>query len=254
MHKAVSVILAILVIVFYINCSDEQDCIDGQENDIIDADGNVYSTITIGKQIWTVENWRSTKYNDGTAIPHLADSIQWRKNTPGYCFFNNATDVAYREKYGALYNWQAVNTGKIAPKGWRVPTDADWTKLEKYLIAKGYNWDGSKEGKKIAMALAANTDWDYSREPGAVGYDLRDNNTSGFTGFSVGTRNPGGMFSRYYYGKGAYWWTATEYDEVSAYCRALWYNYDYLTRKNLEKGFGYPLRLVRDRYKYIRQK
>jgi|GEM_PF-4490758 len=102
----------------------------------VDIDGNVYPAVVIGNQAWTTVNLRVTHYNDGTAIPHVTDGGTWSGlSTPGYCYYNNSTDPAKQEKWGALYNWYAVETGKLAPAtgGWRVPTDADWTILSDYL-------------------------------------------------------------------------------------------------------------------------
>ena len=85
------------------------------------------------------------------------------------------------------YITYAVNMGKISPKkGGRVPTDADWTKLEEYLIANGYNWDGSKEGNKIAKALAAKTDWESYTEAVTPGNALSKNNASSFSALPGG--------------------------------------------------------------------
>lgn len=94
---------------------------------VTDVDGNVYTTVKIGNQTWTVENLRVTKFNDGTEIPPITDGTAWNAiTTPGYCWYkNNMTDN--KTVYGALYNWYAVNTGKLAPAGWHVPTDAEWT-------------------------------------------------------------------------------------------------------------------------------
>ena len=110
-----------------------------------DIDGNVYNTVRIGDQVWTVENLRVTRFNDGTPIPHITDDNQWGNlSTPAYCFYDNSS--ANGDKYGALYNWHAVNTGKLAPYGWRVPTYDDWKILRNYLTNNGYNWDGSNSG------------------------------------------------------------------------------------------------------------
>jgi hypothetical protein len=58
-----------------------------------------------------VENLRTTRYNDGTAIPLVTDDTEWKKlTTPGYCWYNN-DQATYGSTYGALYNWYAVNTG-----------------------------------------------------------------------------------------------------------------------------------------------
>ena len=153
-----------------------------------DADGNVYHTVTIGTQTWTVENLKTSKYNDGTKIPLVTDGTTWGNlTTPGYCWHNNdaATNKA---TYGALYNWYAVNTGKLAPSGWHVPTDAEWTTLENYLIAHGYNYDSTTTGNKIAKALAAQTYWTTYSTTGTIGCNLSTNNRSGFFG-------PSGRFS-----------------------------------------------------------
>ena len=116
------------------------------DSTVKDADGNVYTTVKIGNQVWTVENLRTTKYNDGSAIPLVTDSAAWvNLTTPGYCYYNNTTNADSIKKYGALYNWYAVDTKKLAPAGWHVPTDAEWDTLQNYLIANGYNWDGTTD-------------------------------------------------------------------------------------------------------------
>ena len=210
-----------------------------------DADGNTYTVIRIGSQFWTVENLRTTKYNDGSPIPHVTDNGQWANLTTGaYCFYNNSTDPAEREKWGALYNWYAVGTGKLAPAGWRVPTDEDWTTLENYLIANGYNWDGTTTGNKIGKSLAAKTDWRLSSgTPGAVGNDLASNNRTGFSALPGGSRNSVGSF--YDQSLSGYWWSATESGASYAYSRRLSYNSEYLYRNNYNKEYGFSVRLVR---------
>lgn len=99
---------------------------------VTDADGNTYSTVKIGTQIWIGENLKTTKYNDGTSIPLVTDDIAWTAlTTPAYCWYNN--DVGNKNTYGALYNWYTVNTNKLCPIGWHVPTDAEWTTITIYL-------------------------------------------------------------------------------------------------------------------------
>jgi uncharacterized protein (TIGR02145 family) len=221
--------------------------IEQNEEVFIDIDGNTYHTIKIGKQVWTVENLKTTKYNDGTAIPLVSDKGTWSSYNDdkkhAYCWYND--DKSKNEKYGALYNWYAVNTGKLAPKGWHVPTDAEWTELEEYLIANGYNWDGSKEGNKIAKALAAKTDWNSDNDSGKIGNDLGKNNRSGFSALPGGCRNDDGSFS--YVGKYGHWWSATERDASRAYYRYLYYFLEHLTRSGYDgKGCGFSVRLLRD--------
>ena len=209
-----------------------------------DVDGNVYTTVQIGNQIWTVENWRSTKYNDGSAIPNVTDGAQWKNLTTGaYCYYDNS--AANKTKYGALYNWYAVNTGKIAPKGWRVPTDADWTKLEKYLIANGYNWEGSRRKNKIAKSLASRTDWEIDTDAGTPGNNLESNNKSGFSALPGGYRWGDSWGGRWGEEGSGYWWSATE-SGGGAWNRSLYYGYEYLYRNGYGKSCGFSLRLVRD--------
>ena len=212
---------------------------------VTDIDGNVYQTIVIGNQEWTVTNLRTTRYSDGTAIPNVTDGGLWLGLTTGaYCYYNNTTDPAEQRKYGAFYNWYAVDDSRgLAPEGWRVPTDADWTALENYLIANGYNFDGTLTGNKVAKSMAAGI-WTASTIPGAVGNGLSTNNKSGFSALAGGYRLSDGGFS----GRslGGYWWSATEYDASIAYYRNLHYVDSTLYRSGINEGFGFSVRLVRD--------
>lgn len=107
---------------------------------VIDIDGNIYSITTIGNQQWITENFKCTKYADGTAIPNLTADIDWlaEDGTAGhdgaYCSYdNNPANIAI---YGLLYNWYAIiNAHELAPAGWRISTDTDWAALESYLVA-----------------------------------------------------------------------------------------------------------------------
>src|SRR5665811_1394428 len=71
-----------------------------QAQTVTDVDGNVYNTVTIGTQVWMKENLRTTKYNDGTAIPN---SITWNYTSSGaYCDYDNTPSNS--AIYGRLYN------------------------------------------------------------------------------------------------------------------------------------------------------
>jgi uncharacterized protein (TIGR02145 family) len=144
------------------------------------------------------------------------------------------------EKWGALYNWYAVNMGKLAPEGWHVPTDADWDTLVNYLT----NSDIIISTNKIAKLLAAKTDWATSTTTGAIGNDLLKNNASGFLALPGGYRNNDGSF--YYQGEYGDWWSNTENDVSTAYYRNLSYNSSELRRGNFYKCCGFSIRLVRD--------
>jgi uncharacterized protein (TIGR02145 family) len=93
---------------------------------------------------------------------------------PAYCYYNNTTNADSIKKFGALYNWYTVYTGKLAPAGWHVPTDSEWEVMQSYLVMHGYNYDGTTDttNNKIAMALAAKTDWYSDTSTGTIGNEL----------------------------------------------------------------------------------
>src|ERR1035437_3093980 len=169
MNKKLLSVLIVLSAVLFTGCSKKDDPLNQENNQntstVTDKDGNVYHTVTIGTQTWMVENLKTTKYNDGTAIPNVTSVTGWRNLTTGaYCNYEN--DIANGTKYGHLYNWYAVNTGKLAPKGWHVPTDAEWQTLGNYVkIHLG-------SSGTVAKALAATTGWNT---PTYVGKDAIDN-------------------------------------------------------------------------------
>jgi uncharacterized protein (TIGR02145 family) len=127
-----------------------------------------------------------------------------------------------------------------------VPTDAEWTTLENYLIDNGYNYDGTTTGNKIAKALASTALWESSSEIGAVGntdYPTKRNAT-GFTTLPGGKRDYNGTFL--YIGLNGYWWSATEYDASNAWIRRLYYLFSNVYRLLAFKENGYSVRCLRD--------
>lgn len=209
---------------------------------VMDIDGNIYQTVVIGNQEWTLTNLKTTKLNDGTVIPNVTVNTAWAAlTTQGYCWYNN--DKATNEKYGALYNWYAVGTNKLAPAGWRVPTDADWTALENYLVANGYNYDGTLSGNKIAKSMAAGL-FTTIATAGVIGNNLSTNNKSGFSALGGGLRIYNGSFSSQI--DGGYWWSATEYGASDAWYRNLGCGNYYLYRVSSYKSSGFSVRLLRD--------
>jgi len=165
-----------------------------------DVDGNAYHIITIGTQTWMVENLATSKYADGTNIPLVSEKTAWSKlSTPGYC----------KGTFGSLYNWYTVNTGKLAPTGWHVPTDTEWTTLRNYVNAH------LGTSSSVAKAIAANTVWPTNNTIGAIGNDLTKNNSSGFNALPGGFRDDDGSF--YGIGYMGLWWCSTQdYRNVNA--------------------------------------
>lgn len=218
---------------------------------VTDADGNEYQTVRIGKQIWVAENLRTTKYNDGSTITHVPDSGAWcdiyLKNSAvgAYCIYGTRT--ANHAKYGLFYNWYAVGSGKLAPKGWRVPSESDWGTLQNYLISNGYNYDGSVNDNRAAKSMAAQWDWEESTLEGAIGNDLSKNNASGFSALPGGLRHWGGSYySKFLERSVTYLWSSTEHDSVRAWHIHLDSHKNYINRITHNKNTGFPVRIVRD--------
>jgi uncharacterized protein (TIGR02145 family) len=212
---------------------------------LADIEGNVYKTVRLGNQVWTAENLKTTKLNDGTAIANVTAGGTWSNlTTPAYCWYNNTT--ANRDKYGGLYNWYTANTGKLAPKGWHVPKDAEWEALVNYLVSTGYNYDGTTTDNKIAKSLATTSDWPTASGAGAIGNDLKKNNATGFSALPGGYRNHDGSFILQ--PNGGYWWstTGTEFDSSYVYVRRLYYDFVGLDFPNYHKHSALAVRLLRD--------
>ncbi|MBG0861138.1 MAG: TIR domain-containing protein [Bacteroidales bacterium] len=192
-----------------------------------DIDGNEYNIVKIGNQVWMAENLKTTKYNDGTAIPFVVDDKLWLNlNTSGYCWYKN--DFNNKSIYGALYNWHAVNTGKLCPKYWHVPTDEEWTALIKYLGGDSIAGGKLKEKGTIHW-LAPNT--------GAT-------NESGFTALPGGYRYASGSFSSI--GYIGCWWSATELEVRIAWYRSIGHNGSNMGRFYHKENYGYSIRCIKD--------
>jgi uncharacterized protein (TIGR02145 family) len=193
-----------------------------------DADGNVYTTITIGTQVWMVENLKTTKYNDGTAIPLVSDAGAWAVlNAPGYCWYNN-DEAANKATYGALYHWLTGNTGKLCPTGWHVPTDSEWTTLTDYLGGESISGSKLKEAGTIHW-LSPNT--------GAT-------NESGFTALPGGFRAIDGTFNNI--GSNGYWDSSTEYNASNRYGREMHNDGSDVIRGPYGKRRGLSVRCLKD--------
>jgi uncharacterized protein (TIGR02145 family) len=141
-----------------------------------------------------------------------------------------------------------TNPNKIVPAGWHVPMNAEWDTLQNYLIANGYNWDGTTTGttsNKIAKSMAAKTDWSTWTSAGVIGNDLSKNNSSGFSALPSGYRWSDGVFNSF--GNDGYWWSATESSSVStAWYIRLHYAYAFIMRDHYIKNCGFSVRLVKD--------
>jgi uncharacterized protein (TIGR02145 family) len=195
---------------------------------VTDIDGNVYHTVTIGTQVWMVENLKVTHYRNGDSIPNITDGTEWGNlKTGAYCNYNNDPNNA--DAYGRLYNWYVViDSRKICPAGWRVPTYRDWEILEAYL--GGVPIAGGK------IKEAGTVHW-KSPNTGAT-------NESGFTALPGGYRRFTGKF--YYVGYYGYWWSTRAYNVNNAWYNYLGYIYSNLNRYFYSKTLGFSIRCLKD--------
>ena len=201
---------------------------------VTDIDGNIYNTMIIGTQKWMTENLKTTNFNDGSVIPLVEDGTEWGTlNTPGYCFYNNDA-ITNKDNYGALYNWYAVNTGKLCPTGWHVPTDAEWHTLALYLDPSAVlsSIESTLAGGKLKEAGTSH--W-LSPNTGAT-------NESGFTALSGGFRNYNGTFNSISYSGD--FWLATEFNATNAWSRWLAYNSGDINRSYFDKRVGNSVRCI----------
>ena len=188
-----------------------------------------YPSVTLCSQKWMDKNLDVTTYRNGDTIAYVTNSTAWAALTTGaWCYYNN--DPSTNATYGKLYNWYAVNDSRgLAPAGWHVPSDAEWTTLETCL--------GGSSVAGGAMKVTGTTTW-TSPNTGAT-------NSSGFAGL------PGGY--RYYYdgsfndvGYYGYWWSSTEYNTTNAWYRYLYYNNGSIFRNPTDKRNGFSVRCLRD--------
>jgi len=196
---------------------------------LTDEDGNIYKTVTIGTQTWMAENLRTTKYKDGTAISNVAGANEWGDLMTGaYCNFNNTNNIDTIATYGRLYNWYAVNTGKLAPVGWHIPTDAEWTKLTDYL--GGQSVAGGK------LKEIGTTHWD-SPNIGAT-------NETGFTALPGGYRDINCTFVSI--GHVGDWWSSSERTIYNVYYRFMPDVYSNVYIGYFNKELGLSVRCIKD--------
>lgn len=195
---------------------------------VTDIDGNVYNTVTIGTQVWLVENLKTTKYRNGETIPNVTNYYDWTFLTTGaYCDYGNNPENSLT--YGRLYNWYSVNDSRnIAPIGWHVPSLEDWAILWEYL-------GGMFSGGKLKETGTAH--W-QNPNTGAT-------NESGFTALPGGGR---GFYTEGDQGmsKSGIWWLSTQQSSTEALSFSLSYNDDWIRQWNSIKYSGFSIRCVKD--------
>jgi uncharacterized protein (TIGR02145 family) len=167
-------------------------------------------------------------YRNGDPIQQVTDPAAWDGLTTGaWCYYNN--DPILGNKYGKLYNWYAVNDPRgLAPQGWHVPSDAEWTTLATTL--GGASVAGGK------MKEPGTSNWFFPN----TGAD----NSSGWTGLPGGFRYNVGSFD--FIGSSGFWWSSSETNTPFAWVRFLDYYDGSLFRNYFNKQNGFSVRCLRD--------
>lgn len=177
---------------------------------LTDIEGNTYSHLKIGEQLWMGENLRTTKYQNGdvisTTLPSTLDISS--EPSPQYQWLYNG-DENNIAMYGRLYTkYVASDTRNVCPRGWHIPSQEEFQKLVSFLISNGSNYDGSTSGNKLGKSIASKLNWnDYPFLEGAPGNNPETNNSSGFNGVGSGVR---ANFDTFFLGRGVYtyWWSS----------------------------------------------
>jgi uncharacterized protein (TIGR02145 family) len=220
------VVMFSILSMFILSCSDDNG--NNQPTSLTDADGNVYHSVTIGSQVWMLENLKTTKFRNGVPIPLVTDNTTWSNLGYGaYCNYNN--DTALVKTYGRLYNWYAANDSRnIAPAGWHVATDDDWTKLTEFL-----------GGLATAGGKLKDSGYVYWSVPNAGA-----TNEYGFKALPGGYRTTLGAYN--YLGYEGHWWTSTTFSTLWGWPRSMVYNDSDVNRIYNNRTYGMAVRCVKD--------
>jgi uncharacterized protein (TIGR02145 family) len=210
-----------------ITATPEQDkSITGNFYDCVDMDNNIYPIVEIGNQVWMAANLKTTKYSDGTPIPNVT-TTQWANlSTPAYSWRKN--DESFKNPYGALYNWHTVNTGKLCPSGWHVPSEDEWMALESYVGGNSVTGSRLKE--------TGTRHWD---SPNAYA-----DNRTGFSMVGGGYRVYNGGTDFFEFGRSGFLWTSTQTDGANAKYRGFGVDFARIDRGTSNKSTGFSVRCV----------
>ena len=166
-----------------------------------------YESIKIGNQEWMTRNLDVDRFRNGDLIPHIKSDKEWKKaginGQPAWCYYDN--DPENGKKYGKLYNWFAVNDPRgLAPEGWHVPSDDEWTSLVEFLGEDDADY-------KMKSAVG----WNYWEDGDGEFQNGNGDNSSGFNILPGGYRNLNGVFDNI--GSIAGFWSDSEVSNYYAW-------------------------------------
>lgn len=210
-----------MVLLLSVSCKKNKEA----KNILEDIDGNRYSTVTIGNQVWMAENLNVTHYRNGDAILKYTNANGWSMQSKGaYCEYNNEMDKA--TTYGRLYNWHVISDSRnICPEGWHIPTQEEWDEMINFLGGEN----------NCVNSLKDPSFWPNSNS---------SSNNSGFSARPGGMRCSGGQFMNLN-SEGA-WWTISEICINNGKCIKMNGSENKVYRTGLGKKAGLSIRLVKD--------
>jgi uncharacterized protein (TIGR02145 family) len=194
--------------------------------EVTDVEGNVYKIVTIGTQVWMAENLKTTKYNNGDAIPTTTSDISG-ENAPEYQWVYNDT-LSNAGIYGRLYTWYVVaGSRNVCPSGWHVPTDAELDTLKSNL------GDGAIAGGKLKE-----TGTNHWLTPNTGATDVK-----GFTALPGGYRAMNGAYSGLTLS--CWLWSSTD-NAPLGWGQNMYYDNSVLLRGGYHKQAGVSVRCLKD--------
>ena len=238
-----------------------------QNNPVDVTPSGPYKTVTIGNQVWMKENLNVSTFRNGDPIPEAKTAEEWQaagtEKQPAWCYYDN--DPKNGVKYGKLYNWYAVNDSRgLAPSGYHVPTDLEWTVLADFLggesvaggkVKSANGWDNYKTGGSITCPNCSSWNEEYRKKTAChkckdtryvpapeVTHSGNGVNSSGFTGLPGGSKMYGFGGAGFF----GFWWSSSERKDYDAWCRTLNSGEGGLFRRMDLKKEGFSVRCLKD--------
>lgn len=210
-----STTLVVIMILFSGCKKDPDDSTDQGKNTVTDVDGNVYKTVTIGTQVWMIENLKTTKYRNGDLIgttnPATFDISDEADPKYQWAYWGDDNNAA---TFGRLYTWDVISDSRnICPTGWHVPSLEEFETLINFL--------GGVE-------VAANK--------------LIDAN--GFKALMAGYRYYTDHFLQI--NSNALWWTSSEDDADFAYKIQIETGESSVLKSSFDKNYGLSVRCIKN--------
>ncbi len=232
MQKTITTGIAAMVLLLVMSCTKENSTLtpagttdeSAAQLAATGPDNLALTAVKIGKQVWQKTDLATSYYRNGDKIPEVKDPNKWASLTTGaWCYYNNDPSK------GKLYNWYAVHDPRgLAPKGWHVPSDSEWTVLTNFL--GGYEVAGGK------LKERGTAHWN---DPNADA-----TNSTGFTALPGGTRYYLGQY--FDAGGYGYWWSSTEAYEGASFYRYLTYFYGAISAGADYNTNGFSVRCLRN--------